>query len=136
LSGEEDFIWKYPRFFYPYIFTPQRQKRNSQYPFSQFGLAVPAMSSLKLWLSSRLLAFGDADVWREIHDAVRALLTHSKNLLSTVWSTLFYPQMQSTAPCEMLWRKLTPSQPDSVQYGDCSAYWCMHCFVKMLVEKL
>lgn len=58
--------------------------------------------------------------WRcleETLDAAQELLSHSKNI--GVLSTLLYPQKQSTEPCKLLWRKLTPSQPDSVQYGNC-----------------
>lgn len=51
-------------------------------------------------------------------------------------NTLLYPQMRSTAPCKLLWRKLTPSQPDSVQHGNCSANWCTDCFNKILMKML
>jgi len=50
---------------------------------------------------------------REGLAAVQALLHNSENIIGL--STLFQPQIQSTALYELLWRKLTPSQPDPAE---------------------
>lgn len=49
---------------------------------------------------------------REILDAVQWLLSSSYNI--NVLSTLFWSKIQNIAPYGFPWRKLTPSQPDSV----------------------
>lgn len=68
---------------------------------------------------------------RKSFGAVKVPLTSSQN--TDVLSTLFESEIQRTAPHGLLWRKLTPSQPDPIQLdsnGLCTCTWLRFLILK------
>lgn len=98
----------YPSFFF-----------RSFYCWSQCHIVgnIPLVSCGPRYVSSQLMHPQPAH-WpgsvrnREILDTVQWLLSSSYNI--NVLSTLFRSKIQNIAPQGSLWRKWTPSQPDSV----------------------
>lgn len=67
---------------------------------------------------------------REGLDAVPALLSNSKS--TAVLPRLSWPQMPNTAPHQLLWRTLTPSQPDPAKSDICLSTHLLHFSSELL----
>lgn len=96
---------------------------SMEYPFGQFGLAVPGTSPLNLLPTPSLQGFeGGGRGSRESLDAVQALFSNRQNIGAL--PTPFQPQVQGTELYGLLWR--TPFQPNLVQSPPLVPYHLHH----------